>query len=38
MTLWLGDQIYTVVKDENLANEAMKVAEKNINLKKKKYK
>lgn len=34
MTLWLADQIYAVVKDEKLANEAMQVAEKNINLKK----
>lgn len=34
MTLWLADQIYDVVKDEKLANEAMQVAEKNINLKK----
>lgn len=38
MTLWLADQIYAVVKDEKLANEAMQVAEKNINLKKKKNK
>ena len=38
MTLWLADQIYSVVKDEKLANEAMQVAEKNINLKKKKNK
>ena len=36
MTLWLADQIYAVVKDEKLANEAMQVAEKNINLKKRK--
>lgn len=36
MTLWLADQIYAVVKDEKLANEAMKVAEKNINQKKRK--
>lgn len=34
MTLWLADQIYAVVKDEKLANEAIQVAEKNINLKK----
>ena len=32
-TLWLADQIYEVIKDEKLANEAMQVAEKNINLK-----
>ncbi len=36
MTLWLADQIYAVVKDEKLANEAMQVAEKKINLKKRK--
>ena len=30
MTLWLADQIYAVVKDEKLANEAMLVAEKKI--------
>lgn len=36
MTLWLADQIYAVVKDEKLANEAMQVADKKINLKKKK--
>ncbi len=33
-TLWLADQIYAVVKDEKLANQAMQVAEKKINLKK----
>jgi transcriptional regulator with XRE-family HTH domain len=37
-TLWLADQIYAVVKDEKFANEAILVAEKNINLKKKKNK
>ena len=36
MTLWLADQIYAVVKDEKLANEAMQIAEKNINRKKRK--
>ncbi|MDZ4668545.1 MAG: helix-turn-helix transcriptional regulator [bacterium] len=35
-TLWLADQIYAVVKDEKFANEAMQVADKKINLKKKK--
>lgn len=30
MTLWLANQIYAVVKDEKLANEAMQVAEKKI--------
>ena len=34
MTLWLADQIYAIVKDEKLANEAMQVAEKKINSKK----
>ena len=34
MTLWLADQIYAVVKDEKLANDAMQVAEKKINSKK----
>jgi transcriptional regulator with XRE-family HTH domain len=38
ITLWLADQIYALVKDEKLANEAMQVAEKNINLKSKKNK
>jgi transcriptional regulator with XRE-family HTH domain len=38
MTLWLADQIYAVVKDEKLANEAMQVAEKNIKQMKKKNK
>jgi len=37
-TLWLADQIYAVVKDEKLANEAMQLADKKINLKKKKNK
>ena len=35
LTLWLADQIYAVVKDEKLANQAMQVAGININLKKK---
>ncbi len=35
-TLWLADQIYAVVKDEKFANEAMQVADKKINLKKRK--
>ena len=38
MTLWLADQIYAVVKDEKLAREAMQLAEKNINLNKKRNK
>lgn len=37
-TLWLADQIYAVVKDEKFANEAMQVADKKINFKKKKKK
>ena len=32
MTLWLADQIYEVVKDEKMANQAMQVAEKKLNL------
>ena len=28
---WLADQLYDVVKDEKLANEAIRVAEKKIN-------
>ena len=35
-TLWLADQIYEVVKDEKMANQAMQVAEKKINLKQRK--
>ena len=38
LILWLADQLYDVVKDEKLATEAMQMAEKNINLKKKKNK
>ncbi len=38
LILWLADQLYDVVKDEILANEAMQVAEKKINLKKQKKK
>jgi transcriptional regulator with XRE-family HTH domain len=36
MTLWLADQIYGVLKEGKLAIEAMQVAEKNVNLNKKK--
>ena len=36
LILWLADQLYDVVKDEKLANEAMQLAEKKINLKKRK--
>jgi len=35
LTLWLADQIYAVVKDEKLAHEAMQVADKKINPKRK---
>lgn len=33
LTLWLADQIYAVVKDEKLANEAMQVTEEKIKFK-----
>lgn len=36
MTLWLADQIYAVLKDEKLANEAMQVTEEKIKFKKRK--
>jgi transcriptional regulator with XRE-family HTH domain len=36
LTLWLSDQIYAVVKDEKLANEAIQVTEDKINFKKRK--
>ena len=36
MTLWLADQIYAVVKDEKLANEAMQVTEEKMMFKKRK--
>lgn len=36
LILWLADQLYDVVKDEKFANEAMQVAEKKINFKKRK--
>jgi hypothetical protein len=34
LTLWLADQIYAVVKDEKLANEAIQVTEEKIKFKK----
>lgn len=34
LTLWLSDQIYAVVKDEKLANEAIQVTEAKINFRK----
>ena len=33
LILWLADQLYDVVKDEKLANEALKLAEQKINFK-----
>lgn len=36
LTLWLADQIYAVLKDEKLANEAMQVTEEKIKYKKRK--
>ena len=38
LTLWLSDQIYAVVKDEKLANEAIQVTEEKIKFKKSKRK
>lgn len=35
-TIWLADKVYDVVKDQDVALKAMAIAEKNINLKKKK--
>lgn len=37
-TLWLADQIYAVVKDEKLANEAIQITEGKIKFKKRKKK
>jgi HTH-type transcriptional regulator, competence development regulator len=34
LTLWLSDQIYAVVKDEKLANEAIQIAEEKIKFRK----
>jgi len=34
LTLWLADQLYAVVKDEKLANEAIQITEKKIKLRK----
>jgi len=31
LILWLADQLYDVVKDEQLGHEAIKIAEKYIN-------
>jgi len=38
LTLWLSEQIYAVVKDEKLANEAIQVTEEKIKFKKSKRK
>lgn len=38
LTLWLSDQIYALVKDEKLANEAIQVTEEKIKCKKSKRK
>lgn len=38
LTLWLSDQIYAVVKDEKLANQAIQVTEEKIKFKKSKRK
>ena len=35
LTLWLADQIYDILKDEQMASEALMLAGENINLKKK---
>jgi transcriptional regulator with XRE-family HTH domain len=36
LTLWLADQLYAVVKDEELANEAISATAQNIKFKKRK--
>jgi transcriptional regulator with XRE-family HTH domain len=36
MTLWLADQVYELVQDENLALEAMQVAENKLKYNKRK--
>ncbi len=36
LTLWLSDQLYAVVKDEKLANEAIMVTEEKIKFEKRK--
>lgn len=35
ITLWLADRVYEIVKDEDLAKDALKVAEKECNYNKK---
>jgi hypothetical protein len=34
LTIWLADQIYAIVKDEDLASQAMKAAKQIMNEKK----
>lgn len=36
LTLWLADQLYAVIKDEKLADQAMQIAEQKIKRNKKK--
>lgn len=38
LALWLADQIYAIVKDEELANKAMDIAELQLNNKKERIK
>lgn len=35
IVLWLADKVYEVIKDEDVASSALRVAEKNINTRKK---
>ena len=35
LTLWLADRVYEVIKDENTASNALRLAESQINYKKK---
>lgn len=34
LSLWLGDKVYEIIKDEDLAIEALKVAEECVNYQK----
>jgi transcriptional regulator with XRE-family HTH domain len=36
MALWLGEKVYGVLKDEEMAKKALRVAERQINYKRKK--
>lgn len=38
LTLWLADQIYDVIKDEDLASKAMDVAQEELKIKSKRTK